>query len=246
MKNGSGNGKKRPVPFAIEQNNATGSVSYWQMGDHQSQADKDGTSLAEYVHALYGLIRQGKCQDVLMIGCGGGTLATMLHRVGVRVTIVDVDPTAFAIAQHYFHMPDAFTCHIMDGARFLARTEHKYDAIVLDAYAGEAIPAHLLRLSFFALVKARLKARKAMFLINMIVNGDEDPAPERIGRTLRKCWRNVRILDVPHWECRNAIAVAGAVRGLRRPRLLVRPKQRVRSIGNYLKETEFRDLGLAG
>ena len=48
------------VPFVIEQNNATGAVSYWQGGAQQSESDADGVSLAEYNHAMYGLIRQAK------------------------------------------------------------------------------------------------------------------------------------------------------------------------------------------
>ena len=38
-----------------------------------------------------------------MIGCGGGSLATMLDKTGVRVTIVDINPTAFFTAQRLLH-----------------------------------------------------------------------------------------------------------------------------------------------
>src|ERR1700761_7441667 len=91
--------------LVIEQNNATGKVSLWQAGDNHSVADARGVSLADYIHAMYGLIRQAKARRVLLIGGGGGTLATMLHRVGIAVTVVDVDPAAFEIARRYFHMP---------------------------------------------------------------------------------------------------------------------------------------------
>ena len=64
---------RRDCPFVIEQNNATGGVSYWQRNDNQSVADKNGISLADYIHAMYGFLRQAKAQRVLMIGCGGGT-----------------------------------------------------------------------------------------------------------------------------------------------------------------------------
>lgn len=231
-----------PASFAIEQDNATGSLSYWQMGDHQSHADRNGVSLAEYIHAIYGLLRQSKAQHVLMIGCGGGTLASMLHKVGVRVTIVDVDPTAFAVARQYFRMPDVFECHIRDGRSFLRAETRKFDAIVLDAYAGEKIPRHLLQPSFFALVRARLKARKSLFLINLIVPDEDDRAADKIGGALRQVWRQVKLLDAPGRGCRNAIAVAGSLRDLKRPRLLQKPKARAKTIAGFLADMEFRAL----
>ena len=36
-----------------------------------------------------------------MIGCGGGTLATMLHRTGVTVTIADIDSWSFRLARQW-------------------------------------------------------------------------------------------------------------------------------------------------
>lgn len=233
------------VPFVIEQHNATGSISYWQSGDHQSEADKNGISLAEYIHALYGLIRQAKAKDVLLIGCGGGTLATMLTRAGITVTIVDIDAKSFAIARHYFHMPDHIACHIADGRAFLKREARRYDAIVLDAYAKQVIPKHLTTPSFFALVKSRLRSRGGLFLVNLIVAGDDDPLPGRTLRNLRRVWRSTRLLDRMGWDSRNAIAMAGSVRGLKRPRLLMKPARRARAIAAVLKSMAFREIAAA-
>lgn len=230
------------VPFVIEQNNATGAVSYWQLGDHQSEADKNGIALAEYIHAIYGLLRQAKAQNVLMIGCGGGTLATMLRKARVAVTIVDIDPASFEIARSYFHMPQTIETHIADGRAFLRRETRRFDAIVLDAYANQEVPKHLLTPSFFALVKSRLRTRGGLFLINLIVKDDEDRWPDRVCTKMGKTWRHVRLLDRDGWENRNAVAVAGAVRNLKRPRLLLKPARRARAIANALKTMQFRDL----
>src|SRR5579885_1304292 len=101
--------------IAIEQNNASGKLSYWEGGDHQSEADRDGVSLAPYIHALYGFLVQARARKVLMIGAAGGTLATMLHRRGVAVTMVDISPAAFAIARRYFQLPAGIACHVADG-----------------------------------------------------------------------------------------------------------------------------------
>ncbi|HZQ41118.1 MAG TPA: methyltransferase domain-containing protein [Rhizomicrobium sp.] len=127
--------------IAILQDNRSGRLSYWQAGDHQSVADRFGISLAPYIHALFGLICQKRPRRVLIIGCGGGSLATMLARADVAVTLLDVDPRAFAIARRYFHLPSSVECHVVDGAEFLRRNCARFDAIVLDAFAKSRIPS---------------------------------------------------------------------------------------------------------
>jgi SAM-dependent methyltransferase len=230
----------RPVPFAIEQHNATGSISYWQSGDHQSQADRNGVSLAEYIHAIYGFLRQAKSKRVLMIGCGGGTLATMLDRAGVKVAIVDIDPKSFEVARAYFGLPEHIERHVADGRAFLKRETRLFDAVVLDAFSKQVVPRHLLSAKFFALVKARLKVR-GMFLINIIVADDDDSLPVRVIANMKHVWREARLLDHIGWEDRNAIALAGAVGMLKRPKLLVKPGRRARAIANSLATMRFRD-----
>jgi spermidine synthase len=229
-------------PFVIEQNNATGGVSYWQGSDNQSAADRDGVSLADYIHAMYGFLRQAKSRRVLMIGCGGGTLATMLHRAGVAVAIVDVSALSFEIARRYFHMPADIECHVADGRDFLRRAPARYDAIVLDAYADKTVPRHFLKTPFFALARSRLAARDAIFLVNLLVADDDDRKPDRTVRLMRKTWRQTRLLDADGWENRNAVAVAGAVRKLRRPRLMLRPRRGARELAAGLKALKFREL----
>lgn len=232
----------RPVPFAIELNNATGCVSYWQSGDHQSQADRRGVSLAEYIHAIYGFLRQAKSRRVLMIGCGGGTLASMLDRAGAKVILVDIDPKSFAVGRVYFGLPDHIERHVADGRAFLRQETRRFDAIVLDAFSNRIVPPHLLTAHFFRLAKKRLTAR-GMLLVNIIIADDGDPLPMRLTATMRKVWNQVRLLDQEEWEDRNAIALAGWVRHLKRPRLLVHPARRARQIAKGLSAMRFREIG---
>lgn len=229
---------RRPS-LVIEQNNRTGGVSYWQAADNQSLADRNGISLADYIHALYSFLRQAKSRNVLMIGGGGGTLATMLRRAGVKIAIVDIDAMSFEIARRYFKMPGDVECHVGDGAAFLRHGARRFDAIVLDAFCDEVIPKHFLESKFFALVKSRLM-RGGIFLVNIVVAGDDDRTPDRIVRLLSKTWRNVRLLDSDGWENRNAVAMAGAVREFKRPRLLMRPQIRARKIATELRVLDFR------
>jgi len=204
-------------------------------------ADRNGVSLAEYIHALFGLLLQKRPRHVLMIGGAGGTLATMLSRRGIQVTLVDINPTAFEIAQLYFQMPPGVACHVGDGAAFLRRNRARYDAIVLDAFNEEKIPRHFLKTKFFRLVKMRLR-RGGIFLINVTVLDDEDPVPDGICRALEGVWRKVRLLDSDGFENRNAIAMAGAVGDLKRPGLRMKPKTGARTLRRELSQLAFRDL----
>ncbi|MEO7054185.1 MAG: fused MFS/spermidine synthase [Rhizomicrobium sp.] len=225
----------------LAQDNRTGGISYWQAQDHQSVADRHGVSLAEYIHALFGLVRQKRAQHVLMIGCAGGTLATMLSRAGVQVTLVDIDPLSFQIARRYFHMPQTVDCHVADGAAFLRRRSARYDAIILDAFADEIIPPHLLTDGFFRLIKARLN-KGGLFLVNIVVIDDDDPTPDRIARAMKKVWRGVRLLDADGFENRNAVAIGGATMGVKKPRLLIKPAHCARALAKSLAQLSFRSL----
>lgn len=228
--------------FAIEQNNATGRVSYWEGVTHHSAADRNGISLADYIHAMYGLLRQAKARDVLMIGCGGGTLATMLTRAGVKVTMVEIDPASIDVARRYFNLPDSVVCHIGDGARFLSRDTARYDAIVLDAYTQSGIPRQFRRKDFFAAARARLRRGRGMLLVNVIVADDDDPLPFDLAALMRTSFKQVRLLDSPDYTDRNAVLMAGAVKALRLPRLLLKPARAARKLAQSLKTFAFREI----
>ena len=176
-----------------------------------------------------------------MIGGAGGTLATMLSRRGIRVTLVDINPASFDIARLYFHMPAGVECHVGDGAAFLRRNPSRYDAIVLDAFSEERIPRHFLKTAFFRTVKNRL-TRGGIFLINVTVLDDEDPVPDGVCWALKTVWRHVRLLDSDGYVNRNAIAMAGAVQGLRRPGLRMRPATGARALRKELSQLAFRAL----
>lgn len=96
----------------------------------QTMSTPDGTSLFGYVHAIKLLI--GTPRTVLMLGGGGGSLATMLARRGVDVTVVDVDPVAEDIARQYFGLDDRVRWVTEDAETFLGSCSNRFDALVID------------------------------------------------------------------------------------------------------------------
>lgn len=208
----------------IVQDNRTGKVSYWQKDYHQSASDARGISTADYIHAMYFFLRQVKAKDVLMIGCGGGTLATMLHAKGVKVTIVDIHKLSFDIAREYFHLPADIPCHVSDGIAYLKKHRQRHDAVILDAFGEGGMPAEFMQPAFFRLAKSRLKPRNALFLMNVIVADDDDRTPDIMVRAMRALWPKVRLLDTDGWVDRNAVIAAGTVTKLKKPRVLMPPR----------------------
>ena len=235
--------RSSPAPgHVIVQDNRTGNVSYWQKDYHQSASDGRGISTADYIHAMYFFLRQARCKDVLMIGCGGGTLATMLHAKGVKVTLVDIHKLSFDIARDYFHLPADIPCRVADGVAYLKKHSQRHDAIVLDAFGEGGMPAKFMEPAFFKLAKSRLKPRASLFLMNVIVADDDDATPDDLVRRMRAEWRGVRLLDTDGWVDRNAVIAAGAVTKLKKPRVLMPPKPGGAKLAKALAVLDWRPL----
>lgn len=216
------------------------SVVYRQGGCCQSEADADGVSLCSYIHGIFGLLAQSPPRNVLMIGCGGGSLATMLASKGVQVTIVDVNPLAFDIARRYFNLPDEVACHVADGRDFLRDNAARYDAIVMDAYVGAFVPQHLRSMSFFRLARTRLDEHKGRLIANVFTEHDFDAAPDVAATAMAEVWDDVRVLDIRGMQHRNALVMAGNVMALQEPKLLLRPMAGITEIMHDLNRWRFR------
>ena len=225
--------------ISIFKSRSTGVVRYELGGCSQSLADSNGTSLASYIHAIFGLLSQSKARNILLIGGAGGTLATMLERARRKATIVDVNPVSFTLAKQYFGLPKTVVCHVADGKAFLRSDTNTYDAIVLDAFHGDRIPSHLQSSAFFSLVRDRLTPRGAVFA-NVHVKHDFDDYADRVAKTMKDTWVDVRLLDAEGICGRNAIVMAGRVSHLRAPYLLVPPITSAGGIDNELARLRFR------
>jgi spermidine synthase len=216
------------------------SIVYKQGGCCQSEADADGVSLASYIHGIFGLLAQSPPDNVLMIGCGGGSLATMLARKGVQVSIVDINPHAFGIARRYFNLPEEVACHLADGRDFLRSNPTRYDAIIMDAYDGPFVPHHLRSMIFFRLAQTRLKAESGRLIANVHTEHDFDWAPDLAATGMSELWDDVRVLDIRGMRHRNALVMAGQVADLQEPELLMRPLAGIPEIVHDLNRWRFR------
>ncbi|MFT3869901.1 MAG: fused MFS/spermidine synthase [Nibricoccus sp.] len=96
---------------------------------------------------------------VASIGLGSGTLA-VYGRKDDLFAFWDINPLAIRIAREYFYYlrdcPAKIEIHQRDGRLGLSAYPGRFDVIVLDAFAGDSVPAHLITREAIAGYIARL------------------------------------------------------------------------------------------
>lgn len=102
-------------------------------------------------------------ESVLIVGLGGGTLPTSLHKLLPAATIdtVELDPAVIKVAQRYFgyEIGPRQRVFVEDGRQYVERALREgrhYDMIMLDAFDVDYIPAHLLTVEFLEQVRELL------------------------------------------------------------------------------------------
>ena len=111
-----------------------------------------------------------KDKDILVLGAGGFTLS---HQEPLnRYTYVDIDPAIREIAEKHFLRQPARGEFIADDARrYIATTERRFDAVIVDVYSSHtSIPSHLVTREFWAGTRRALKP-DGVLLANLILDG---------------------------------------------------------------------------
>ena len=116
--------------IAIWESERTGDRFYREGEIFQSQSSASGESRLPYVKIMEAFL--GDAKSVLLLGCGGGNLATMLSRPDNSVTVVDHNPVSFDLAKRFFGMPKEISCIVEDFKEYLAAETRIFDAIAID------------------------------------------------------------------------------------------------------------------
>ncbi len=184
-----------------------GAMSYFQNGCFHSQSNAKGISVCGYVHVIQEIIRQAHARNILIIGCAGGTLATMLRHLNCKVAVVDINHMAFAIARRYFRLPDDVRCIRRDGIAYLRTTRKYYDAIVIDVFdSHNSVPRKFTAGQFFHQVQNVLNPQGIM-VMNVITANDKDMRGDIIARHAQSAGMDVTMFDWPRQKDRNTLIV---------------------------------------
>jgi SAM-dependent methyltransferase len=154
------------------------------------------TSPSMFTWMLEGLARAyaPRLDRVLCIGMGIGIVPRDLARAGVDVDVVEINPAVVPVARRFFDLdPDAFDLHIGDGRWYANTTDRRYDAVLLDAFVGDNVPAHLMSREAFAAI-ARLLGPDGVLVVNTFVDVDDRDGffGASLAKTLRAVFRSVR------------------------------------------------------
>lgn len=127
-----------------------GTVGYYRDGLLQTLIDARGRNLAGYVEAAVTRICEHGGQQVLVLGHGGGAASTLLHRRGIEVTSVDVDPLAERLGQLFFRAPPTLSVATAEAAAFVAASAASdFDAVFVDFQDSTKPPADYLAPAFW-------------------------------------------------------------------------------------------------
>ncbi len=161
----------------ITEERGTGARSYFEGGVEQSRVLPGGEAGVPYI-ALMAELLSGR-RRALVVGCGGGSLATMLHQRASRVTMIDVNPASFALARAFFWLPECITCVEADMRDFARTDKRTYDAIGIDVGGPRFSYARVLSPSAARHVRRRL-AQGGRIAINISCETPDDAMPARI------------------------------------------------------------------
>lgn len=154
-------------------------------------------SLAAFTYMLHDLARtyNTNIHDVLCLGLGVGIVPMQFAHEGAHVDAVEINPAVLPLAEKYFDFQPAQVHVTIDDARhFLNRTGKHYDAIVLDAFVGDASPSHLFSREAFEAMHRALNP-SGVLVINSFgdLNPGRDFFPASLDKTLRSVFRSVTI-----------------------------------------------------
>jgi SAM-dependent methyltransferase len=142
--------------------------------------------------------------NILVLGCGGGNLATRLTHLGKNLTIVDNNPISFVIAQKFFALPDDLACIVSDFRKFIFRDGSFYDGIAIDIGGPGFRFNEEFDTETCEAIRARLQPG-GRIVMNVTVPNDIDPTVDRIAARLAGDDLQVWIADEQGIEDRNAI-----------------------------------------
>ena len=136
--------------------------------------DSEPANYTRYIRHLRQILLDDlgfKGKEILVLGAGGFTLS---HREPLtRYTYVEIGPRPSVTSpnRHFLKEPSRGEFIVDDARRFIATSERRFDAVVVDVYSSHtSIPSHLVTREFWAGTRRVLKP-EGVLLANLILDG---------------------------------------------------------------------------
>ena len=136
------------------------------------------------------------------LAIGGGAYsvpkAILRDSPATMIDVAEIEPSLYPLAQRYFGLQESprLNNYVVDGRRFLAETEQKYDLIFLDVYhAFASMPMQFTSREFFQLAQDKLN-RKGVLITNYFgsLAPSTRPLIESIYKTMQSSFAQVYLI----------------------------------------------------
>lgn len=166
----------------------------------------------EFFHL--GMLLNPQIKDVLFVGGGGftGPKNFLALYPETKIDVVELDSDVIDVAKTYFGLEENSRLQIFndDARKHLLTFDKKYDLIVLDAYASNYVPYHLLTDEFFEIVEQRLNT-DGIVISNLIgsIEGKNSPLVRSTYKTMKDTFpvSHVFLTEDPPTNIQNVILV---------------------------------------
>lgn len=188
-------------------------------GLRHSQMDKDNPNDLLLTYSKYfhlGQLFNPQLEKILFVGGGGfsGPKNFLETYPDSLIDVVEIDPDVIEAAKTYFFLKDNPRLKIFneDARTFLMDSDKKYDLIILDAYAADYVPFHLLTQEYFQILNNHLEPG-GVVVSNLIgsLEGDTSDLPRSVYKTMKNSFPTVYVFttnEVRIGNIQNLIFVA--------------------------------------
>jgi len=170
-------------------------------GMRHSQMDKDNPNEMVLKYSKYfhlGALFSPQLDKILFVGGGGfsGPKNFLESYPDSLIDVVEIDSEVIHVAKTYFSLEDNSRLQIFneDARTFLMNSSEKYDLIILDAFATDYVPFHLLTQEYFQILKEHLEP-DGVIVSNMIgsLEGDTSDLPRSVYKTMESVFPTVYV-----------------------------------------------------
>ena len=125
----------------------------WELQSRMRVDEPDALDV-EYTRTMMGfLLFNAAPRSIAMIGLGGGSLGKFCHRhlPGVHITVIEINPHVIALRHEFCVPPDGERFQVIagDGAEFVARTQQRFDVLMVDGFDEGGMPDRLATQAFY-------------------------------------------------------------------------------------------------
>lgn len=170
-------------------------------GMRHSQMDKDNPNdlvlkYSKFFHL--GALFSPQLDNVLFVGGGGfsGPKNFLESYPDSLIDVVEIDSQVIDVAKKYFLLTEDIRLEIFneDARTYLVNSDDKYDLIILDAFATDYVPFHLLTQEYFQILKEHLEP-EGVIVSNMIgsLEGDTSDLPRSVYKTMKNSFPTVYV-----------------------------------------------------